>query len=278
MKNTAEYSSVNGINGNANRSSKTRAAIIILALLLALSVCGLAARYIYLAFFAEGRDTVTVPDNLIGRTESASVGTGNLLPAAGIRFLPYANTSSSAASGAGEQASVLELYNSHPGDNEAFEVSGMLPGDTVTKYFCIKAYHDTDITVYFTADITEQTARLGDALKIKVTRLDDGTVLCDDSFSAVDGKEFSEKFAAGETGETVAYYRVDVSADTSLGNEYQEASLTADFSWFVKDDGGLLPPTGDGMTIGLWITAAISLSMLIVLLLKRRKEEKSSEQ
>ena len=63
MKNTAEYSSVNGINGNANRSSKTRAAIIILALLLALSVCGLAARYIYLAFFAEGRDTVTVPDN-----------------------------------------------------------------------------------------------------------------------------------------------------------------------------------------------------------------------
>ena len=32
------------------------------------------------------------------------------------------------------------------------------------------------------------------------------------------------------------------------------------------------------MTIGLWITAAISLSMLIVLLLKRRKEEKSSEQ
>ena len=87
MKNTAEYSSVNGINGNANRSSKTRAAIIILALLLALSVCGLAARYIYLAFFAEGRDTVTVPDNLIGKTESASVGTGSLLPAAGIRFL-----------------------------------------------------------------------------------------------------------------------------------------------------------------------------------------------
>ena len=48
------------------KKKKLKIAIIILAVLLVLSGGGLAARYIYLEYFAPAQTTATVPDNLIG--------------------------------------------------------------------------------------------------------------------------------------------------------------------------------------------------------------------
>lgn len=97
----------------------------------------------------------------------------------------------------------------------------MLPGDSVTKYFCVRAYHDADIPLFFRADVTEQTKSLGDVLHIKVTRMDTGEVLCDAPFAEIDGKEFPELLAANAQEETTVYYQIDVSLDTSVGNEYR---------------------------------------------------------
>ena len=165
------------------------------------------------------------------------------------------------------------MYEGQPGDNQRFEVSNMLPGDTETKHFCVKAYHDKDIELFFKADITGQTKNLGDVLHIKVTHLETGKVLCDAPFAEIDGKEFSELLKKNAAGETTAYYQIDVSLDTSVGNEYQAAELKADFAWYVKDEGGLTPPqTGDTTNLILWITLAASSLLLLVLLWKRRKE------
>lgn len=60
----------------------------------------------------------------------------------------------------GETAEILELYQGKPSDNQKFEVLNMLPGDSVTQYFCIKAYHNADITLYFNAEVTEETKSL----------------------------------------------------------------------------------------------------------------------
>lgn len=89
-------------------------------------------------------------------------------------------------------APVLELYAGRPDVNQRFEVSNMLPGDTETRYFCVRAYHEEDITLFFRAEVTEQTKNLGDVLHIKVTHLDTGKVLCDAAFNEIDGEEFSE--------------------------------------------------------------------------------------
>ena len=48
------------------KAKRLKIAIIILAVLLTLSGGGLAARYIYLEYFAPTQTTATVPDNLIG--------------------------------------------------------------------------------------------------------------------------------------------------------------------------------------------------------------------
>lgn len=263
--------------------SRLKMIIIILSILLVLGVAGLAARYIYLAYFAPTQATVTVPDNLIGEEESSAIPsepsavssdetspTDSSVQPAGATSHPAMDKS---------QARKLKLHQGKPGDNEKFEVRNMFPGDTETKYFCIKAYHNADITLFFRADVTEQTKSLGDVLHIKVTHLDTGKVLCDDLFSEIDGQEFSELLKKNVADETTAYYQIDVSLDTAVGNEYQAALLKADFEWYVKDEGGLsAPQTGDTTNLTLWIVLALaSLLLMFLLLMTRRKEDEQHE-
>ncbi len=266
------------------KSKRLKIVIIILAVLLVLSAGGLAARYIYLAYFTPTQSTATVPDNLIGEENSqpeknttSDNGSESPDPSAS-ESAPGQITSRTEADK--PTAARLELYEGKPGDNQRFEVSNMLPGDIETKYFCVKAYHDKDIDLFFKADITEQTKKLGDVLHIKVIHLETGKVLCDTSFAEINGKEFSELLKATSEKTTTAYYRIDVSLDTSVGNEYQAALLKADFQWYVKDEGGLTPPqTGDTTNLTLWIMLAGSsfLLMLLLLLGRRRKEDEQHE-
>lgn len=271
------------------RAKWLKIVIIVLAVLLVLSAGGLAARYLYLHFAAPAQTTAEVPDNLIGEEPESS---SEEIPGASENESPVSSDADGAETtdptngvGGNENSSlaadkptatVLELYAGRPDANQRFEVSNMLPGDTETRYFCVRAYHEEDITLFFRAEVTEQTKNLGDVLHIKVTHLDSGRVLCDAPFAEVDGKEFSELLAANAQGETDAYYQIDVSLDTSVGNEYQAARLVADFEWYVEDEGGLTPPpqTGDTTNLVLWIVlAASSLLLILLLLLGRRRKE-----
>lgn len=272
--------------GNKKKTSRLKIAIIILTALLVLSAGGLAARYIYLAYFAPAQATVTVPDNLIGDKES-SMGESepSSVPAdennsADESSAPTVGTTSRPANTDKSTAAMLELYQGKLGDNEKFEVRNMLPGDSVTKYFCVKAYHGKDITLFFKTEVTEQTKALGDVLYIKVTHMKTGKVLCEAAFAEINGQEFSELLKKNADEETTAYYQIDVSLNTWVGNEYQAALLKADFEWYVKDEGGLLPPpqTGDTTNLTLWIVLTLSsLLLMILLLMKRRKENEQHE-
>lgn len=216
------------------RAKRLKIATIVLAVLLVLSAGGLAARYLYLYFTSPAQTTAEVPNNLIGEEpensseENSGASDGAASPSETVSsdeenesgLSSSDNGESDTAddtSGAGSNensppaadkppASVLELYAGRPDANQKFEVSHMLPGDSVTKYFCIRAYHDTDIPLFFKTDVTEQTKSLGDVLHIQVTHMDTGKVLCDAPFSEVDGQEFSELLAKNAQEETTAYY------------------------------------------------------------------------
>lgn len=279
----------------ANRKSKRlKTAIIILSILLLLSIGGLAAWYAYLAYFTPVQVTVVLPDNLIGENsslleESVDSEEGRLQTSAPANK-NNTSVSSSPAKSAGvgtdntesgrTAAKMLELYQGKPSDNQKFNVRNMFPGDQETRYFCIKTYHNADITLFFRADVTEETKNLSDVLQIKVTQMESNEVLCDAPFSQIDGQEFSQLLSANAENETVSYYQIDVSLDTSVGNEYQAALLKADFEWYVEDEGELTPPkTGDRTNVLLWIVLAASLLLLILLLtVKRRKENEQHEQ
>lgn len=180
-----------------------------------------------------------------------------------------------------EQAVKLELYRRQPQDNEKFVVRDMLPGDSVSQFYAVKVYHDADVELLFTADITEQTKALADVLQLRVTDADSGRVLCEGTFSEIDGQAFARELAANEDEVSTAYYRIDAWLDTAVGNEYQAAMLKADFRWYVEDDGGLTPPpTGVAAQVGLWAAAgaAALTALLFVLLVVRRRKEARHEQ
>lgn len=287
------------VHEQANRKSKRlKTAIIILSILLLLSIGGLAAWYAYWAYFTPVQVTVVLPDNLIGENSSllekpVDSEDGRLQTSVPANNNNTAGSSSTAKSadvgtdntGSGRTedraaAKMLELYQGKPSDNQKFNVRNMFPGDQETRYFCIKTYHKADITLFFRADVTEETKNLSDVLHIKVTHMESNEVLCDAPFSQIDGQEFSQLLSANAENETVSYYQIDVSLDTSVGNEYQAALLKADFEWYVEDEGELTPPkTGDRTNILLWIVLAASLLLLILLLtVKHRKENEQHEQ
>lgn len=284
------------------KPSPIKIVILILAVLLALSAGGLAARFIYLAWFAPAQSIVTVPDNLIGEQR------GDFSGRSESSQLPDASSSQESASNqAGERKSsgtssrgakkeqpalvssrqederrgnVLSLYQGKQEDNQRFAVQNMFPGDTQTNYYCLKASHEKDMTVFFSADVTEQTKALGDVLRIKVTHMETGNVLFDGTFADIQGREFSQVFKQSASGETIAYYQIDVSLGTSVGNDYQSALLKADFNWYVKQSDGLTPPptTGEAAVWVLWgILGASALALAVLLIVKRRKEDKRHE-
>lgn len=263
----------------APRASRLKIPIIILSVLLVLSAGGLVARMIYLNVYRPTQATVTLPDNRI-REESALPTENTADNSKQTEFSDPADTDTTHASVSSRPnkadkpaAEVLELFQGKPSVNERFEVKNMFPGDTETKYFCVRAHHDKDIELFFKTNVTEQTNNLGNALHIKVTHMDTGKVLVDAPFSEISGGEFSERLKANGEKSTNAYFEIDVSLDTSAGNDYQAARLTADVEWYVKDGGGLTPPqTGDSTNILLWSILAVSSLLLIVILWKRRKE------
>lgn len=263
------------------RSRKLRTVIIILAVLLVISAGGLAARIIYLNFIAPGQETVTVPDNLLVEnntpTEDADDSDSDVEGQALDKDQGYHTPTQH--DGTGEEADVLELYSRNPGVNEKFSVYDMLPGDNVTGYFCVRINHEADIELFFSSHITEMTKDLGKVLNIRITSMNTGDVIWDGPFSEADDKEFSRLFTADGSGQTLAYYKIDVYLDTSVGNEYQNAELKADFRWYVKEDGKLTPPkTGDSYDLEIMAAvAAVSFILLMIFAARLRKETDSGK-
>ncbi len=236
---------------------RLKTAIIILLIIFAVSFMALAARIIYVSFYADRDATVVVPDNILdvsdseavlgadasapeySEDEGAAYALSNILcdKPAEPRFMLLTSGTS--------QAKVIELYRGQSADNDAFNAQNMFPGDTVTKYYCLKVYHRAYVAVRFdVTDITE-TKSLGNILNIKVTKYnEDGSgeeVVCNDSFNNIKGTTYNTVFSVNATKETIAYYKIEVSLPTSAGNEYQGASLSADFNWYAEDPG--TPPT-----------------------------------
>lgn len=276
---------------NKRKNAHLRIVSIILAVLLVISVAALAARYIYLGIFASDPTTDTVTGNLIGESLSvqatAALGENEIQAENGYPTASAFALSSRSATAevktvgttSNGQTTSLELYQGVPEVNEKFTAENMLPGDAVKKNFSVKVNHKKEIALYFNTEITQETKNLSDVLQIKVTDLNSGEVLCNGSFAELNEKEFSVLLPQNAQGSTTVNYEIEVSADTSIGNEYQAAALMADFHWFVEDEGSLTPDTDDYLTLGLWLVGFLlcaALLIVVFVMLKRAKGEKKA--
>lgn len=268
------------------QKKKIKIVIIILAILLGLSILALGGTLVYNKLANNTPTTVTVPDNLItpdeDTTKPDSSENNSQAPDSSDTQTPRssANASSSAVStqsttAEAKKAATIELYNKQPEENTPFAVGNMFPGDVETKYFRVRvSYHDK-ITVHYKATVRPGYEKLAEVLKVRVNLLSTGETMYDGLMRDMP-ESLTHKLASKKSTTDELYYEITAYLDTSVGNDYQNKDLIADFKWWVEETGNLddSPKTGDTSNILLWAAlAAGSLSMIIILLITRRRKE-----
>ena len=269
------------------KQNKIKIIIIVLAVLLALSLAALGGTLIYNKIANTTPATVTVPDNLITPDEDTTKpdSSDTEKPDSSDTQTPSssADTSSSAVPAQSttaevKKAATIELYNKQPEENTAFAVGNMFPGDSETKYFRVRvSYHDK-ITVHYKATVRPGYEKLAEVLKVRVNLLSTGETMYDGLMRAMP-ESLTHKLASKKSTTDELYYEITAYLDTSVGNDYQNKDLIADFKWWVEETGNLYnsPQTGDTSNILLWaVLAAGSLSMMIFLLVTRRRKEENA--
>ena len=274
------------------QKKKIKIVIIVLAILLGLSLLALGGTLVYNKIANTTPATVTVPDNLITPDEDTTkpdssdsqapdssdtekpdgsyTKTPDSSAAASFSAVPTQSTTAEV-----KKAATIELYNKQPEENTPFQVENMFPGDSETKYFRVRvSYHDK-ITVHYKATVRPGYEKLAEVLKVRVNLLSTGETMYDGLMRDMP-ESLTHKLASQKSTTDELYYEITAYLDTSVGNEYQNNDLIADFKWWVEETGNLddSPQTGDTSNILLWaVLAACSLSMMILLLVVRMRKE-----
>ena len=269
------------------QKKKIKIVIIVLACLLGLSLLALGGTVIYNKIANNTPATVTVPDNLITPDEDATKPDSSDSKAPDSSDTQTPSSSADASSSAvptqsttaeAKKAATIELYNKQPEENKAFTVGNMFPGDVETKYFRVRvSYHDK-ITVHYKATVRPGYEKLAEVLKVRVRLLTTGEMLYDGLMRDMP-ESLTHKLASKKSTTDELYYEITAYLDTSVGNDYQNKDLIADFKWWVEETGNLddSPQTGDTSNILLWaVLAAGSGSMMILLLVVRRRKEENA--
>lgn len=288
---------------------KLKAVIIVLAFLLGISIVTLAGTLIYKHFTSSMPASVIVPDNIItpdieigeinrtGKEESlisneeeddleaveGSLEETSEEPRGNTQNqFPEKVTSSSATlnATADRTATAISLYNRNTRDNVPFNVANMFPGDTETKYFCVQVSYQDTVTVKYGASIRSGYEKLAEVMRCRIVLLNTGETLYDGLMRDIPASlDHSLNSTKGTTSEL--YYEITAYLNTSVGNEYQNKSLIADFHWWVEEEGNLIdaPKTGDDSNIFLWTgLLGISLFLLILLWMKQKKEVQNEQE
>ena len=174
----------------------------------------------------------------------------------------------------------IKLCRGKSADSAAFHMTNMLPGDSETHSYSVNISYKGVLTLNFNADVREGYEKMAEVLKCKVS-LRSGEVLYEGLMRDMP-QSIPYQLPDSSGGTTEVIYDITAYLDTSVGNEYMNQELYADFNWWVdaddsksgtsgKDSGVL---TGDNSNILPWAAAAAgALILVIILLLRRRKKE-----
>ncbi len=289
---------------------KIKIAILALTILLTLSLLALGGMILYHSFKNGRPVTDSVPDNFITpeaggtaiseqdkycpavravcaeakepnggnkRTSSVAAGADAAVAVSTKAVSAKAASAKAVSDDVKKKSAVISLYQNHAEDNQPFQSGNMFPGDTEAKYYCVKISHSDDVTVHYRADIRPGYEKLAEVLRCRISLLTTGDVLYDGLMQQMP-ESLSYGVETDNSTESELYYEISVYLDTSVGNEYQNKDLIADFRWWVQETGSLTPPqTGDAANTWIYVLTAAGSILAILLLWKgRRKEEKTN--
>ncbi|MBQ4137105.1 MAG: hypothetical protein IJD67_03245 [Clostridia bacterium] len=143
------------------------------------------------------------------------------------------------------EATVVRLSYRDPNINQRFKVENMFPGDEETKYYCARVQFIDKATLYFEVNVRPGYKKLAEVLEIRVFQINDGKLLYEGLIGDVPEIKAIELDGNGKTT-TDVFYAITVSLDTSVGNEYMQKELLADFHWWFEGESGGGGDDGEG--------------------------------
>ncbi len=133
--------------------------------------------------------------------------------------------------------------------------------------------------MHYKATVRPGYEKLAEVLKVRVKLLSTGETMYDGLMRDMP-ESLTHKLAPPKSTTAELYYEITAYLDTSVGNDYQNKDLIADFKWWVEETGNLddSPQTGDNTNILLWAALAAASGCVLILLLfvRRRKEDEKN--
>ncbi len=129
---------------------------------------------------------------------------------------------------------ILYLYRTNPAENMTFNVQNMFPGDNETNVYNVRVSYNGTIKVYFAARIDDRYKKLAEVLMCKVVMPDGSTY----EGLMRDMPDLEHTLNAVNRTEDLKY-EITVYLDKSVGNEYKNRELVANFEWwaYTSDQG-----------------------------------------
>lgn len=224
---------------------KLKISIIILAILLAIGLLLLflihnCDRFPALHFLAIIKDNIIKPagSGTESQTTETQTETQTQTQTQTETTTTTATTPGTIPGGPDTGATTLSLYNRNADDNIPFKVVNMFPGDRETHNYCIRVFHNGTVILRFHADIRAGYEKLAEVLCCRVVLSDSGEVLYDGLMRDMPDPLNHPLYANAKTTSYVGY-EITVYLKTSVGNEYMNQRLVADFRWWVEEKGNL---------------------------------------
>ena len=210
-----------------DRLKKINFLIVILCILLAISLAALA----FVHFWGENASGVAPDNYILPQTERSS---GHL--PSGLYASPLRTVISSSRA----KETVLSIYKNHAEDSTPFNSPNLFPGDSESKKYLVEVSHRGTVTVRFRADIRAGYDKLAEVLMCRVEVAGEGALY--DGLMRDMPESLNCRISSVYKKTTDLVYTVTVYLETSVGNEYMDRELVADFRWWVEESGGSNPP------------------------------------
>ena len=135
---------------------------------------------------------------------------------------------------------VISIYRTQPEDSTPFHCPNMFPGDVEKHVYKVRVSHVGTVTVRYHADIRPGYEKLAEVLMCKVELRGEAEPLYDGLMRDMP-ESLNHRITAAGRKTTDLIYDITVYLDTSVGNEYMNKELYADFRWWVEESGGYYP-------------------------------------
>ena len=126
----------------------------------------------------------------------------------------------------------ITLSGANASENVRFDLGNMFPGDKETKTFRVKVKHRGTVKVHCEAVVNTADTAAAKAMKVQVKIGRDGTEIYDGEMLDMPDKAV---YTLSGSGTTELEYKITAYIETSVGNEFQNKMIRADFKWWLEE-------------------------------------------